>query len=157
MSMGWLNHGSNAMSYHPFSMIHGRMDSHCTMSFLLNRMVILSCMIHLQTSGVSWRIIVPKKTLPESFFLSTTFFIGVAALRWLGRAMTFCSPVLPARGVLQKSLSTLALNQISFVECPASCFARRAEARRVRSMPRVLQCVHRSAAESLDGFRPALP
>src|SRR5260370_41939206 len=56
----------------------------------------------------------------------------VAALRWLRwYAMTFCSPVLPARGeILKEGISPLALNQISFVECPRFmfCAAGRGEA-----------------------------
>jgi hypothetical protein len=42
-----------------------------------------------------------------------------------------CSPVLPARGeILKEGISPLALNQISFVECPRfmSCAAGRDEA-----------------------------
>ena len=43
----------------------------------------------------------------------------LAALRWLRCAMTFRSPVLPAWGeILKEGISPLALNQISFVECP---------------------------------------
>ena len=48
-------------------------------------------------------------------------------------------------------------NQISFVECPASWLFAAGGGGKVRSRPRVLQRVHRSAAESLDGFFPSLP
>jgi hypothetical protein len=82
----------------------------------------------------------------------------LAALRWLRYAMTFCSPVLPARGkILKKGISPLALNQISFVECPRfmSFAAGRGEAGSVkggRTVP-----VYGASANTLDGFRPALP
>jgi hypothetical protein len=55
----------------------------------------------------------------------------LATLRWLRYAMMFCSPVLPAWGeILKEGISPLALNQISFVECPRfmSCAAGRDEA-----------------------------
>jgi hypothetical protein len=61
--------------------------------------------------------------------------------------MTFRSPVLPAWGkILKEGISPLALNQISFVECPrfVSCAAGIGEAGSVktgRSVP-----VHRSAS-----------
>jgi hypothetical protein len=49
------------------------------------------------------------------------------------------SPVLPARGkILKENISPLALNQISFVECPRFMSLRRAEARRIRSRARAL-------------------
>jgi hypothetical protein len=48
-------------------------------------------------------------------------------------------------------------SQISFVECPRFMALPTGGVGRVRSRPRVFMCVHRSAAESLDGFSPSLP
>jgi hypothetical protein len=60
---------------------------------------------------------------------------------------------LPARGeILKEGISPLALNHISFVECPPlHVFGRRAEARRVRSMAPFFG-VHGEPANTLDGF-----
>jgi len=82
----------------------------------------------------------------------------LAALRWLRYAMTFRSPVLPAWGkILKEGISPLALNQISFVECPRFmfCAAGRGEAGSVKGA-RTLR-VYGASANTLDGFRPALP
>ena len=69
-----------------------------------------------------------------------------------------CSPVLPAWGeILKEGISPLALNQISFVECPRfmSCAAGRDEAGSVKGA--LLLRVYGASANTLDGFRPALP
>jgi hypothetical protein len=61
--------------------------------------------------------------------------------------MMFCSPVLPAWGeILKEGVSPLALNQISFVECPRfmSCAAGRDEAGSVKAARSVR--VHRSVS-----------
>ena len=66
--------------------------------------------------------------------------------------------MLPAWGeILKEGVQSLALNQISFVECPRfmSCAAGRDEAGSVkggRTVP-----VYGASANTLDGFRPALP
>src|SRR5581483_11008822 len=68
-----------------------------------------------------------------------------------------CSPVLPAWGeILKEGILPLALNQISFVECPRfmSCAAGRGEAGSVKGA--LLLRVYGASANTLDGFRPAL-
>ena len=57
----------------------------------------------------------------------------------------------------KECFSPLALNQISFVECPRfmSCAAGRGEAGSVKGGRTV--AVYGASANTLDGFRPALP
>ena len=58
---------------------------------------------------------------------------------------------------LKEGFLPLALNQISFVECPRfmSCAAGRGEAGSVKGA--LLVRVYGASANTLDGFRPALP
>lgn len=71
--------------------------------------------------------------------------------------MTFCAPVLAAWGeIVKQGVPRLALNQVSLLECPASCPVRCAGARRVRSRAAVM-CPfmerHRTPRTGFDRLR----